>query len=483
MNHVILEIPVDTNIHALVDLYGEFHNKDVKRHHEVLEKFDLTTLTEFAEWQHKNGSQYPFMVVLGIFLENVLSSSSTVDIEDHSPSTVPSHDELVSIINNEIQAPDTVLLEWLGIKSGFYLTKEMEAIIGKVALYCSVLAEKGSLDSNGSNVLLSGVKGVGKTTLMKFMYFWVKKYLKKFLCPIFIDFSSDKTSPLAALKQRYLMNADINKAMNLLAFTLHRPLIFFGDEIDALYQRDAPVDHWGVKIVSELYSIGKANNAFAVISGSSAKTAALAFKDPLRIGYPAESLSNYSDLNYSVYQDERLFPLRTREQLNIFVDTRKLDSPPDIDHLFHYTGGVMRYMQNYLLNFKNMEEKLATTKNQKLREALLQEPKLATVFILLAREWVAIQNANPNASFLDNPPQIPDNLDNNADVYSWIERSLVFKTMTKSLEYLFPWHYDFLMSHTELQDMDTLTMPSFSLLIQGLPGGGPGDCAERYVVN
>ena len=72
-----------------------------------------------------------------------------MDIEDRSPLTLPSNEDLLS---SEIQAPDTKLREWLGTKSELYLTNEMEII--KVALFCCVLDERDSLDSNGSNILL-----------------------------------------------------------------------------------------------------------------------------------------------------------------------------------------------------------------------------------------------------------------------------------------------------------------------------------------
>jgi hypothetical protein len=193
--------------------------------------------------------------------------------------------------------------------------------------------------SSGGKVLLTGTKGVGKTTLMKGLYAIVKKYCKHTI-PIFRNFEEREQcfGPSSMLVPPFSepFTTDSYWAWSL---ANRKGLIFFGDEFDYLY--GAAVRDVGVPIAKEILSLGKSNVGFGIISGSSSALKSLAHKedetDTRHDGFP--------NLNHTVYVEYRLNPIRSSILLEAVLKLKCQESLLRFaDQIFAKTGGVGRYL-------------------------------------------------------------------------------------------------------------------------------------------
>lgn len=120
------------------------------------------------------------------------------------------------------------------------------------ALY--ILCVKHQLIGNGLNRLLTEIRGVGKSTLMKFLYLCVRYVLKDSAAtPFYMVFDKTKTHVLPTkeicesclLHHQLIINITDTDELARALFSQKCPLIFFGDEIQALYFPNAAEDHIG----------------------------------------------------------------------------------------------------------------------------------------------------------------------------------------------------------------------------------------------
>ena len=192
-------------------------------------------------------------------------------------------------------------------------------------------------NSSGGNILITGTKGVGKTTLMRGLCTIIKNH-GVHVRPIYLNFEEDESySSLSTLlsfegsftTDSYTQWTIVNK----------KSILLFGDEFDFLYQKLNRPD--AIKIAKEILSLGKSSTGFGVISGSSAALRALAYKlDPTDTRH-----DGYPNLNHTVYVEMRLMPTRDYAQLEsvLRINGRThLMSETNINRIFSLTGGVGR---------------------------------------------------------------------------------------------------------------------------------------------
>ena len=216
--------------------------------------------------------------------------------------------------------------------------------------------------TSGGNVLLQGVKGVGKTTLLRGLH-RVLGVLSSCLVPLFVDFTAGFVRPLDLVRAyaQQLGTTPTPGTMRELLLALQqreeaRYIMFFADELQLLYKPNAPAGDASCAAVADLLAIGKTDNTFGVVAGSTSALRSLTFRRHTAAG--SDPYRAYVDLNHTVYVAHEVPPLRTRDELRgvlqqraaiVAVDNGALAPMSDVlvDAVFAATGGVGRLIDAY----------------------------------------------------------------------------------------------------------------------------------------
>ncbi|KAI9242984.1 hypothetical protein BY458DRAFT_495492, partial [Sporodiniella umbellata] len=127
------------------------------------------------------------------------------------------------------------------------------------------------------------------------------------------------------------------------------PFILFSDEIQELYVGDTnPHYDIYVKNISTILEIGKNKLNFGVISGSSSRLKNMIFK---KNEYKKE-YENYPNLNDTVFNNDKLLPIRNKEELTNFLHYKyaKNVNNDDINLIYYNTGGLIGIIESYISN-------------------------------------------------------------------------------------------------------------------------------------
>ena len=191
---------------------------------------------------------------------------------------------------------------------------------------------------SSTNFLITGTKGVGKTTLMKGLKLIIDQNCIN-VATMFIDYETKKSNLLPSNNLLgFDQETDFDQdTFDDFAIKRKKGLIFFGDEIQELYKDISKLD-----VVRELIVIGKAGCSMGIISGSSSNVRALAFNQ-----IQEDKYLRYPNLNHSVYSEVHLDPLRSEIEIRQYLQTKGITDMDPIK-LFELTGGVGRHMDKVL---------------------------------------------------------------------------------------------------------------------------------------
>ena len=174
--------------------------------------------------------------------------------------------ELVDFLHKEWKK----ILDRGDITSPLYQSKVIERIALdilrswiKLEKYFSKLSQENV--GSATNLLITGTKGVGKTTLMKGLKLIIDENCIN-VTTMFIDYEIKKSNLLPSqnlLQFDHKIEFDPD-TFDTYSRKLNKGLIFFGDEIQELYKDLSTLD-----VVREILAIGKSGCAMGVISGSS----------------------------------------------------------------------------------------------------------------------------------------------------------------------------------------------------------------------
>jgi len=205
----------------------------------------------------------------------------------------------------------------------------------------------------GSRTLLTGVRGIGKTTILRVVQISVA-LLSKYMVPVYVNYEEEKKQGSIQRFSAYVMDCaeaagfdtsrmraapnNISVAMDSLR-AQGAVLSALVDEMQVLYEEQFAVV--GGFAAAEILSIARRSFENAIVSGSSHSLADLAFK---RISQPWNK--DFVDLNNTVYVEERLHPLSraTFDQVAPLLGFRAAS----LDVLYSLTGGVGRDMDKAL---------------------------------------------------------------------------------------------------------------------------------------
>ena len=177
-----------------------------------------------------------------------------------------------------------------------------------------------------SNILISGAKGVGKTTLMKGLRSIIDENCIH-VTTIFVDYETEEPKPLPS---QLLLGFDLpdskfnQETLCAYAKRVNKGVIFFGDEIQELYKNPS-----NIPVVRQILAIGKTGCAMGIVSGSSFNVRALAFKE-----VDDEKYNLYPNLNNTVYKTKDLNPLRTEIEIQQYLQIQTKTIHIDLFELF-----------------------------------------------------------------------------------------------------------------------------------------------------
>ena len=199
-----------------------------------------------------------------------------------------------------------------------------------------------------SNYMITGAKSTGKTVLMQGLRKFASLFCSDFLDIVFIDFAvedgliSDKINPV-------IEDSFTESAITEWCNTHSKCILFFGDNFDSLYLSGlSSVKHEENKTnIKQLLALGKAPWSMGIISGSSATSSYLAFKDSDYIS-SEYSHSVFINLDRYCYKYRVIEPFRSKKEFHkVLKTTASAPAEFDVDRYFRYTGGIVGDIMRY----------------------------------------------------------------------------------------------------------------------------------------
>ncbi|KAJ3078489.1 hypothetical protein HK102_004471 [Quaeritorhiza haematococci] len=302
------------------------------------------------------------------------------------------------------------------------------------------LLELGQQNGSGNGVLLTGTKGVGKTTLMRGAV-QVADQLCKRVRAFYIHYETmEWATPRECAETKLGVELDTTTWVSAAAARGH-PIAFFADEIQSLYvagptpmEKRSPTA--GLNILVQLLVIGKNPHAFGVVSGSSRS---LAFK---RQGIDDWFLT-YPDLHNSVYELMVLHPIRTQQEFCCLVVQRfphPNTSEEALMELYFKTGGVGRYIdQRSTTAYVADDELIRMLSTDDVFRAIVSNLHYLNdqtirdnPFVQKQLQFTQIRTIFETYNQLERLPQSLD---------CWVNAGLLYETPNRNFELLIPSHY------------------------------------------
>lgn len=270
------------------------------------------------------------------------------------------------------------------------LTNLLQRFVGEI-----VSRENGSMLQSG-NIILNGVQGTGKTTLLKAMVIVVAICCEKFFF-IYHNFKEGLFTSDQLIKECVyrFQNGKCDGKFGDIAKTYQRDLsvsleplaklnIYVGiaaDEVQQVIVVDKDLD-WRINIMKSLENFARTemNHVFLILSGSAANLARLLFRS-MR---PKNLVDFDFDLNASLCDRYYVAANRNKSSLESYLKdrypTHVFDSS-EICKILMKTGGIGRFVHNYMQNFA-VDGYNPTTGRKANPRALYADP--STFYLIIA---------------------------------------------------------------------------------------------------
>eukprot|EP00761_Pharyngomonas_kirbyi_P001420 gb/GECH01001424.1/.p1 GENE.gb/GECH01001424.1/~~gb/GECH01001424.1/.p1 ORF type:complete len:626 (+),score=48.08 gb/GECH01001424.1/:1-1878(+) len=311
---------------------------------------------------------------------------------------------------------------------------------------------------NGSNLLITGIRGVGKTTLMRGLCTVLSNLQGHKLITVYYDY---ELNPPVTLTQLLLESFESSKDRELPQTiqpddkfaTLLQKLCYAGfrvamflDEIQTLFVPNNHPDYIrNLEITREILKLGKSEfHCFGVLSGSSSNVRNLAYHED-----PLAKEGRYPNLNNNVYCEYELRPVRDRnEMLEIIPEY------VDVDKCFFMTGGVGRSINNYIFSRQYYE-----IPSHKFREELVENDAF---FALISQLVNGPKEGNWELTTLQFHqvkdivvPRLRDNFQLFSQILKgWIDSGFLYQTSHNSYQLLVPGHAQIFKSYISASNDD-----------------------------
>jgi len=304
------------------------------------------------------------------------------------------------------------------------------------------------------SILVTGVMGVGKTTLM-YGSSKVLPQLESSFLSIYHNYKSDTT--VAHLPHRLVMNELRRMAFlseevlnDLEAKDFGNPffesleeaydnkggahcfIAFYADEVEHLYKL-SNID-LGRKIMRQIEVIGEAPNHFAVVSGSGASTRALVTREE-ESGL-ALSTNGFPTLNRTKFKQIHVHPLRKVKELDFLVKTRFSSmSSTNITELFGSTGGIGRHIDDFCKGDYSVDT------NRLIKEMASDNTLLKVVGRLFLTNDILVEVYNPWKLIGQPQSEIRELMDNQTLLDRYIDAGYIYRDKRSVIHFLIPQHF------------------------------------------
>jgi hypothetical protein len=319
-----------------------------------------------------------------------------------------------------------------------YESPECKDILLQILRHAHSRLQREDTRNQSGNILLTGIHGVGKTTILK-----GAAISTAMLCPnILVVLRNYQAEPpirlskhvreLARLRDKSIANdqefarveADqLEYVLNKLAVSYDLNVACFGDDIHRLFKPNRIHGDVQVDLIGDYCYIGKHPTSFGIVTGFSQLTERLAFNAK----HSSSEYSSYSSLNSTVYHVARVYPIHTKNELKdaLSVLFPNLTFSNDaLDEIQETTGGVGQLINEYVNG--NSNRKIIY---EQRRRVLIEEMKHNTNFTCLISTLYAA-NIDENRSVW-NPYKIPTeqvyrNHVTRLELEKWSDSSLIY---------------------------------------------------------
>jgi len=340
-------------------------------------------------------------------------------------------------------------------------------------MFCSgKLLDKGPPLSSGSNILITGVKGVGKTTLMYGLSKIIQENSEAVLA-YYVDYEQDPSRPKPSSYLK-ITPPFTQSAYDTWAKTKMKGIFLFADEVQHLYTNDVN----DVQIVQEILCIGKSPFAMGIISGSSSDVKALVHKECV----DDDRYKKYPNLNHTVYSERHLCPVRKHADLKTTIATLYDKSFDDaqISELFRKTGGIGRYISTYV------NDSFTPSMLPNIVAGTEEDPKLK----ILVHNLYVMNMDNLDANTIFAQKQLSNSNIQNLNIKisqkslkKWRDAGFLYYDMSSpSYEFLIPEHFWILKAHFDAS-VTKLQLLAFETTLRGWEGyGSAGQVLEPLII-
>ncbi|KAL6055843.1 hypothetical protein QOT17_016534 [Balamuthia mandrillaris] len=333
------------------------------------------------------------------------------------------------------KAMQMVKQQWDKASKAYHLyplfpSQVVEQIMRKVVGNVLDLQSKQPIGGNGNNLLITGVRGVGKTTLMKGLCSTLSVLAPKLICLYHdyeLDQSDGKKALLALLKSKVPhlgpLPDNLPDALSALGDQGYC-VAFFLDEVQVLFVATNHSNYGTyLRITQDILYVGKgAYNAFGVISGSSSNLRSLAYKQDT-----LAKEGDYPNLNNNVYREYRLSPIRKLDELKEVIKMIDSHWVGNVQACFDATGGVGRALRSFIQN----QEAFASTHQQFLDE--LQNPAFFALMARLDNDNLLVSLPRAEIQAIVQPRLCPPE-DFSVVLHRWLDNGFLYCT-TEALTY------------------------------------------------
>lgn len=364
---------------------------------------------------------------------------------------------------------------------------QLSQVLETLFSWCFLLETSPNSVQSGNNILLTGVRGIGKTTIMQGLCSCIC-VLSKTIVAIYHDYEKIGNhvhiydlinSWWKVFSPNDHIQIDPHDCLQS-TFEKDKSVVVCADEFQGLYERQSNEQIEKAKqILHDLYLVGKSYGAVAIISGSSSNVRDLAFQ---RNGLG----KGYQNFNHTVFQERRLEPLRTQQDFKDFL--LRLPSPLcnyDPEEVFSATGGiglVGRMIMSFTSGFKN-RNRFGNTFN------------LDPILEVAMRELVTLNTHDDSTSQFDMWNMIGINhtdlakianisaQDPHSKILEWVDKGFLFETPDPVYyTFLCPSDYHFLRNLFSSCSM-SLHIATLSVFIGFPDNGSAGTILQKHILS
>eukprot|EP00298_Acanthocystis_sp_HF-20_P015275 c21081_g1_i1.p1 GENE.c21081_g1_i1~~c21081_g1_i1.p1 ORF type:complete len:753 (+),score=15.53 c21081_g1_i1:64-2259(+) len=353
------------------------------------------------------------------------------------------------------------------------LTKLTEDLLFRIAFFTKMKNVGG-----GGNVILNGPKGIGKTSILKALAIFALMHNENAIIAYWnYQVSTEFPAVGELFYHAFICTQQLkNKSYQPQSQPTSREVrdviewIFqqestaccylFLDEVQEIYHPKNNDHH--KNIVREILNFGKnLKRCFAILTGSSST-----LRDKALTSNNEWRLCGFLSLNASVYGLHQIYPLREFEEVRAYLEKYYPQVKYEPKQLFDYTGGVFRYIEQFVGRSVN---DIAVPEQLELASALENFN-----FMLIAT--LMMRDNKPFATMAAFNSKVPL-----SEVDYWCDKNILLKVdCDRAVELLFPIHFEQIKNKLD-REIDHIPLKGLLATVIGWETGSAGSDAQQLV--